>query len=318
VQDDGSGTVSLPADCPYETEPEDPMVMIDGFPPGSWIEMDATLTNFNCTSPFLCSSPPGPGLCEAPGGTLGGNYQCFEAGLELKVRGQGGLAGFNRTLFVPMALEIHTGPRTPGDPLQVFPAEIYRAQGELFGDPDFCTFRILAGTDFGLPSPGQTTIEFNDPDWWVESFFDVSYTVEFEGCPGSQLEGYVGTTFATVRWNQGDPGSGTWQEMMEPPTFAESMDLSFVITGGLDVCCIDNTGNINYDPADQVDISDLTKLVNHLFVTFEVLGCPAEANTNGDAACNIDISDLTKRVNHLFVTFENLAGCDPACEGPYD
>ncbi len=37
--------------------------------------------------------------------------------------------------------------------------------------------------------------------------------------------------------------------------------------------------------------------------------CPAEANTNGDACGNIDISDLTKLVNHLFVIFEMLALC---------
>jgi PKD repeat protein len=74
-------------------------------------------------------------------------------------------------------------------------------------------------------------------------------------------------------------------------------------------CCLATTGNVNFDPADNVDISDLTKLVNHLFVTFETLECPEEANTNGDVGGNIDISDLTKLVNHLFVTFEALADC---------
>ena len=77
-------------------------------------------------------------------------------------------------------------------------------------------------------------------------------------------------------------------------------------------CCVGNTGNVNYDPLDAVDISDLTALVNHLFVTFAPLPCVPEANTNGDAACAVDISDLTKLVNHLFVTFEALAPCDPA------
>jgi hypothetical protein len=78
-------------------------------------------------------------------------------------------------------------------------------------------------------------------------------------------------------------------------------------------CCVGDAGNVNFDPADNVDISDLTKLVNHLFVTFEPLACPAEGNTNGDAGCAIDISDLTKLVNHLFVTFESLAPCLPQC-----
>jgi hypothetical protein len=74
-------------------------------------------------------------------------------------------------------------------------------------------------------------------------------------------------------------------------------------------CCIGITGNVNCDVGQNVDISDLTALVNHLFVTFQPLCCPEEANTNGDPLGQVDISDLTKLVNHLFVTFEALAHC---------
>ncbi|MEE8578250.1 MAG: choice-of-anchor X domain-containing protein, partial [candidate division Zixibacteria bacterium] len=80
------------------------------------------------------------------------------------------------------------------------------------------------------------------------------------------------------------------------------------------LCCLANAGNVNGDGSDAVDISDLTLLVNHLFVTYESLPCPAEANTNGDVSCSIDISDLTKLVNHLFVTFESMPPCGPGCD----
>jgi len=47
---------------------------------------------------------------------------------------------------------------------------MYRLQGELFGDPDFCTLRFTAGTDFGLPSPGEATlVELPNDDFAVES-----------------------------------------------------------------------------------------------------------------------------------------------------
>ena len=39
-------------------------------------------------------------------------------------------------------VEIHTWPRFPGDPVQSFPSRMYRMQGELFGNPDFCTLRM--------------------------------------------------------------------------------------------------------------------------------------------------------------------------------
>ncbi|MEE8578198.1 MAG: hypothetical protein V3T31_13170 [candidate division Zixibacteria bacterium] len=63
------------------------------------------------------------------------------------------------------------------------------------------------------------------------------------------------------------------------------------------------TGDLNNDFA--VDISDLTALVNYLFVDYETLPWPSwRSNTNGDFSC--DISDLTMMVNHLFVTYQPL------------
>ena len=83
-------------------------------------------------------------------------------------------------------------------------------------------------------------------------------------------------------------------------------------------CCEGNTGNVNGDAGNAVNLSDLTALVNHLFVTFAPLSCRAEANTNGDAGCSISLSDVTRLVNHLFVTFEPLAICGDFDESACD
>ncbi len=71
--------------------------------------------------------------------------------------------------------------------------------------------------------------------------------------------------------------------------------------------CVGMRGNVNADLADGVDISDLTYLVNYLFVA----GPPPKSSEETDvtASLTIDISDLTKLVNHLFVTFEALEPC---------
>lgn len=218
--DNGTGTITYPADCSF-TAPDEVMMIIDGLPPGTTIELDPEYMDFVCTgtSPY-CSLPILPGECEVPGGSLGGTGSCFEATLDLDVVGTGDLTGFNRHLAVPIFMEIHSGPRTPGDPVQSFPNDLYRLTGELFGDPDFCTFRVYGGSDYGLPSPGQTTLEqLPNGDFAVESFFDVTYQIEFEGCPGSVLEGMAGTTTATIRIVQG--GASTWQELYEPSQPAE-------------------------------------------------------------------------------------------------
>jgi len=197
----GSGTVDLPADCNYYSGPGETWKIIDGLPPDSTIEGPGILWNFSCNhTGGICSMPLDPCDCEMAGGSLGGDAHCFESYLELHLTGTGDMAGFNRTLNVPINCEVHTGPRNPGDPVQSFPADMYRLQGELFGDPDFCVFRVTGGTDYGLPSPGHTTLtELPSGDFAVDSFFDITYQIEFEGCPASPLDGMSGITTETVR-----------------------------------------------------------------------------------------------------------------------
>lgn len=188
--DNGYGTVDLPAMCPY-VAPYDQMYIIDGLFPGTTIELDPTLDNFI-------------NIVTYPGGLLGGEVHTFDATLEMAVFGTGDLTGFSRHLSVPVSLEVHIGPRNPGDPIQLFPSEIFQLYGEIFGDPDFCIIRILAGSGYGLPSPGQFTLtELPSEDFNVDSYFDISYQIEFEGCPGSILEGMAGTTTGVTRLQQG-------------------------------------------------------------------------------------------------------------------
>lgn len=77
-------------------------------------------------------------------------------------------------------------------------------------------------------------------------------------------------------------------------------------------CCLGTTGNVDCDPMDQVDIADLTFLVDHLFITNPPLCCKAEGNIDADILCQVDIADLTFLVDHLFITNPPLPPC-PAC-----
>ena len=207
VVDNGMATIDLPpADCDY-LSPDEVHEIIDGLPPGTTIELAAVHRNFICGNPIgTCSVAIPAGLCEFPGGSLGGDVECFQSEAEFTLTGTGALAGFNRSITVPLDTEVHTGPRTPGDPVQSFPNTMFRLQGQIFGDPDFCTLNITAGDQFGLPGPGQTVLTAKaNGSWQVDSFFDVTYQIDFQGCPGSALEGFAGTTQGTLRMQTGDP-----------------------------------------------------------------------------------------------------------------
>lgn len=73
--------------------------------------------------------------------------------------------------------------------------------------------------------------------------------------------------------------------------------------------CCTVPGNVDCDPAGEVTLTDLTRLVNHLFVTFEPLCCPEAANANGDPDGKINITDLTRLINYLYITFIPPAPC---------
>jgi hypothetical protein len=210
VPDNGSGTITLPpAGCEY-LSPDEVHMILNDLPPGTTIELAAIHKDFLCRGDpqTQCSASIPPGLCETAGGGLGGNIDCFDSVAELHLTGTGALGGFQRTLFVPLNTEVHTGPRNPGDPVQSFPNDMVRLEGELFGDPDFDTLRIEAGGDFGLPSPGHTTLTRKGPpgsDFAVDSFFDITYRITFLGAPGGQLDGLSGSTTGTIRMQTGDP-----------------------------------------------------------------------------------------------------------------
>jgi hypothetical protein len=244
-------------------------------------------------------------MSELPGGMFGGNMSFFDIFIELPMTGTGGLAGYNRNIMMQVNCESHTGPRG-GAIVQTFPHEIMRIQGQLpIGDPDFDLLRITAGTTLGMPSPGQTTLTQQPTgSWTVESFFDITYRIDFIGAPGGPLAGMSGSTTATIRMYHGPIASTTWQDIYEPPTFSQSLDLAFVITGGTPPptsCCIGFTGNVNKSLAESPDISDLSLLIAYMTVSPPpTLPCVPEANIN--AAGSIDISDLSLLIAFLTVS----------------
>jgi hypothetical protein len=76
-----------------------------------------------------------------------------------------------------------------------------------------------------------------------------------------------------------------------------------------DACCCDGAmGNADCSPDGLVTMSDLTAIIDHLFITFAPLCCASEGDL--DKVDGVTMSDLTALIDHLFVSFEPLHACD--------
>ena len=74
-------------------------------------------------------------------------------------------------------------------------------------------------------------------------------------------------------------------------------------------CCVGLTGNVDGDPADMVDLGDLTKLIDYLFISFTPPDCMEEANCDGSIDGIVDLGDLTTLIDYLFISFTPPAPC---------
>ncbi len=75
-------------------------------------------------------------------------------------------------------------------------------------------------------------------------------------------------------------------------------------------CCVAPIrGNVNSDPLDEINVSDLTFLVAYLFSGGEPPPCPEEGNLNASEDGLTDISDITFLIAYLFNNGSTPASC---------
>ncbi|MBN1211024.1 MAG: hypothetical protein JXA92_00460 [candidate division Zixibacteria bacterium] len=73
-------------------------------------------------------------------------------------------------------------------------------------------------------------------------------------------------------------------------------------------CCIGVTANVDCSPVEDPDISDITRLIDFLYLSHNPLCCAEEADVNVSGG-DPDISDITYIIDHLYLSHKALPAC---------
>jgi len=74
-------------------------------------------------------------------------------------------------------------------------------------------------------------------------------------------------------------------------------------------CCVGVRGDVNCSGDELPDITDITRLIDYLYISHEPLCCPNEADCNGSGDIVPDISDITALINFLYLDNDPLTNC---------
>jgi hypothetical protein len=168
---------------------------------------------------------------------------------------------------------------------------------EIAGSQNLAGYLWQLSTERGFPTPPQTAADYYQ-------MFALQHDSVLK--PNDTIVLYM--TYCSLR-------SGDTSAVKRIADFSRSWFLvnfrSCCQLGFGGTCCSSSgvTGNVDGDPGEGTDISDLSRLIDYLYVSFTAIDCWSAANVDGDPENRIDISDITRLIDYLYISFTPLACC---------
>ena len=69
------------------------------------------------------------------------------------------------------------------------------------------------------------------------------------------------------------------------------------------------TGNTNCDIEGKRNLSDITRLIDNIYISHIPLCCRENGNTNGDAEGKVNLSDVTRLIDHVYLSHDETSTC---------
>lgn len=126
---------------------------------------------------------------------------------------------------------------------------------------------------------------------------------------GEQIKWQVVSGGGTRATSTNYIGTGTLGQVAIGPVSSTNYKTNQGFWQSFSGCCIGQTGNADCDPANGTDISDLSRMIDYLYISFAPLCCQQAANTDGSGDGNVDISDLSRLIDYLYISFTPTAAC---------
>ena len=77
----------------------------------------------------------------------------------------------------------------------------------------------------------------------------------------------------------------------------------------LSICCNGYTGNTNCDVDGKINLADITRLIDRVYLSKLLLCCEVAGNVNGDVAQKLNLADITRLIDHVYLTKQPTAPC---------
>lgn len=122
------------------------------------------------------------------------------------------------------------------------------------------------------------------------------------------IEGQGGSNTCWFFWLSSRDGLDSYSIKDGDGTTHYPVDFAFCLFEDVPSCCTGITGNVNCSEPDDPDISDITRLIDFLYLSREPLCCVEEADVNASGG-DPDISDVTRLIDFLYLSRAALPDC---------